>query len=551
MQLKASIYVVFYLCLFVNPLMVQESRAQESRAQVSSTSLSEAVKKVTWSEGIDHDFESALKQEQASLVGSQITELGIVQSQTKLTQVLRAQGFLIGQVVVTASDRELLRKTGTLNFTIFPGKVGQIEIKNASSVDTGWVDSVVTHNLCPEGLGDSCVLRKANFERMTQLLQDTVGLQTGALEFSPEGMPIGQSKLTVTTTAKHAQIKGSVGFDNQGFRSSGPYRTGASLSANNLLGVGDVLGLSAFVSNQGAVSGAIDFSGPLSVNGLRWQTTLSRSQFYVPNNSNGFGNAASIGVAYPLVRGLDSNWTASLNAVAVESKASLANGLGDISNKNLVSGQITLDGNSGDRSIALGQNSWYVRTALTAGNVKDSVSGGNNPALGSYTKLAFQGVGKVVLSDEHSIYGVLNVRGQFANTNLDPYEKMLIGGYSGVRAYSMEQGSFNQGTITTAELRQSFNTDWGQFTPVAFVDYANGWINHATYSNWQTNSGYPNPNLANHMVLADAGLGVDWNGFDGLVLSAAWARRLPFSPAALNNAGNANSQYWFIGQYRF
>jgi hemolysin activation/secretion protein len=141
------------------------------------------------------------------------------------------------------------------------------------------------------------------------------------------------------------------------------------------------------------------------------------------------------------------------------------------------------------------------------------------------------------------------VRGQAASTNLDAYERMMIGGYSALRAYSVEQGSINQGTISSLELRKAFNTEYGQFVPVIFADYANGWIVHGPDSNWQNSTGYTNPNLTNHMVASDAGLGLDWNYFNQYSLSVSWARRLPMSPAG--TYGNGNSQFWFVAQARF
>lgn len=493
-------------------------------------------------------FESSI---QPSILGQTLSDSDLARLQVDLTTKLRAEGYLISQVIVTADDRNLFAKTGELNLTVFPGKVGSILIKNTSHVDSDWIYEVAKNSLCPEGLGDACVLTKVKFERMTQLLQDTTGLQIDVVDLDPNGAQIGQTKITITTLPKDGRFKGTVGIDNQGFSSTGKYRLGIGASGNNLFGVGDVYSLDLFDTNKGSVTGAVTVSGPLNTDGLRWQSTISRSQFYVPEvNSSGFGNSASVGISHPVVRGLDVNWVAGLNAVGVITNSET---LGyNVTNKTLKSGQLTLDGNSGDRSILLGQSSWYVHSALTAGTVSDIAATTNMAnALGSYTKFAFQGVGKLVLSDEHSIYSTLNIRGQAANKNLDPYEKLLIGGYTGVRAYSPEQGSFNGGTITTVDLRKAINTEWGQFTPSVFVDYANGWINHATWQDWQGNSGYTNSSLSNHMVLSDVGLGVDWNGFYGFTMSASWAKRLPLSPAAINNTGNANSQFWFLVQSRF
>ena len=535
----------------------QLSQLPKPSAAVSILSVSpevdsRLVNMVSWDKSVNPVVNEFMDKVQASLHNQKITSAQITQTEAELTKKLRDQGFLIGQIVVSSQDRIAFAKSGNLHFSIFLGKIGKIVIKDSSAVDDGWVQIVVDQNLCPNGVGNNCVLTKENFERMTQLLYDTVGLQTGGLEFSAQGMPVGQTQLTVTTLAKDAQIKGSVGADNQGFSSTGQYRLATSLSVNNLFGVGDVLGVNLNVSNQGSVSGAIDISGPLAANGLRWQGSVSRSQFSLPsyNNTSGFGNALSLGVAYPILRGLDQNWTTGLNAVLVAT-SSVTGGY-STADKTLQSAQVTLDGNSGDRSILLGQNTWFFRSSLTVGQVMDDANSLSSPyyeTVGGYTKLAFQGVGKLILSDAHSIYTVLNIRGQAANTNLDAYERMMIGGYSGLRAYSVEQGSINQGTISSLELRKAFNTEYGQFVPVIFADYANGWVTHGPDIGWQAATGYSNLNLTNHIVASDAGVGLDWNFFNKYSLSVSWAKRLPMSPAG--TYGNGNSQFWFVAQARF
>ena len=556
---QAAKFVAARLCWWVRlwPILAAGAFAQPT-APLQSEAQAPTVTKLSWkiqtdkrAMVTDSEVNALFEQVRPDLLGQRIANEQLNQTEALLTLKLRTQGYLIGQVVASVQDRLSFEKTGELNFRVFLGNLAQLEIKNASATDDAWVAAVVTKNLCPDGVGDACVLTKTKLERTTQLLQDIVGLYIGALEFNADDMPIGQTKLRVTTVAKDAQIKGSVGLDNQGASSTGQYRLGATLSASNLFGVGDVLALNAFTSSQGALSGGLDASGPLSPNGLRWQSSLSRSQFTLPSiHSTGFGNSASVGLAYPFVRSLDVNWAASLNAVGVMSKSETAQVV--TSQKTLTSAQLAIDGNSGDRSIALGQNTWFVHSALTLGHVKDSANTrASNQPLGAYAKWAYQAYGKLILSQERNLYATLNVRGQVANTNLDPYEKLAIGGYAGVRSYRPEQGSLNQGTIATAELRQSINTKWGQFTPIALLDYGNGWINHSTYANWQLNSGYADSGLSNHMVLADAGLGLDWNGFHGLTLSAIWARRWPHSPAAINTSGNKSSQFWFVVQTHF
>lgn len=516
-----------------------------------SDSSKTRVKSVAWANFQDTRLNFILESKKLAVIGREVDDLQLSQMTEQATSELRGEGFLVGQVVLSGKNKQLFLNTGDLYLTVFLGAVGKISVINSSAVDASWIESVANNSLCPDGLGDACILTKAKFERMTQLLQDIAGVQLEGLNFSPDGMLVGQTQLVIVVRSKDSRVKGSVGVDNQGFTSTGVYRMGATASVSNLFSVGDIFSFNGFVSNGGSVSGSLDLSGPFNADGFRWQASLARSQFFVPNvSSSGFGNSLSVGASYPLVRGLDSNVTIGLNVVDVMTYSEVAQVA--TSNKTLQAGQLYLDANSGDRSIYLGQNSWAFRPGLVVGQVADvaAVQGSSQP-LGSYTKLSFQGFGKYILSGGGNLYTSLNLRGQAANTNIDPYEKMAIGGFSGMRAYSLNEGSFNQGSITSVGLHNIIHTPWGRFTPHVFIDYANGWINHSTYSDWQVNSGYSNSQLSNHMVLSDAGLGVDWSVYKDLSLSALWARRLPLSPSGLSSTGNTNSQFWFLLQAFF
>jgi len=509
------------------------------------------VSRISWSSNLPTELAPAFERERLVLLNKPIDSEQISRSEAALTKEVRSHGFLIGQAIVSTKNRELFWESGYLEFTVLLGNIGQIEIKNTSSVNTDWIDALATHALCPDGLGESCVLTSTNLERMTQLVFDVAGLQMGALEFSANGVPIGQTKIIITTIANGKELNSSLVTSNQGFSASGRYQLGGATSLTNLLGIGDIVGLSGSVSNQGSFSGGINASGPLSSNGLRWQSALIRSQYSVPTVSSvGLGDSFNMGVAYPIVRGLSSNWTAGLSALEALTSAQT---LGVVtSNKTIQSGQILLDGNSGDRSVALGPNSWYVHSTFSAGQVNDSaVLPSSTQPYGSYKKATLHLADKFVLDDMHNVYATFSISGQVANSNLDPFEKLAVGGSSGMRAYSPAQASFNQGTLSTVDLRQVINSEWGQFSPVFFIDYANGWINHATSANWQINQGYSNSNLPNHMALSDAGLGLEWADLHGFVLSITWATRLPITPANLNTANSGNSQVWLLAKSLF
>lgn len=458
--------------------------------------------------------------------------------------------FPIGQVVLTEDDLRKFEETGHLALVVFPGEVGAILVNNQSSVNSDWIESTVRKALCSGGV--DCVITKSDFERMTQLLSDVENLQIKSIEFSDQGVGIGQTKLILNVSSKKSSDFGvSVGVDNLGFSSTGNIRTGITVSSANLLPVngGDSFSLSAYTTNQSAFTGLLSYKLPLDASGIQALGDLSRSQFYTTSVSTaGFANAGSLGILYPFIRGLDANLSSSLKGYIVDTTSTTAGivGIG----KTISLGQMNLDGNSGDRSLLLGEDAWSLHANINIGHVNYGVGQtppGSNP---SYAKFAYQGMARKLLFPEEYVALTLNLKGQTGSTNLDPYEKMLIGGYSGVRAYSLESGSFNAGQITSLEMRKSFYSDLGRLDVLTFIDYGFGSIMKSTNgTNWLINNGYTNPNLSNNLNLAGYGLGVDLFENHGFLISTSWSKKMAFSPQII--PGSSNQNFWFVLQWKY
>ncbi len=64
----------------------------------------------------------------------------------------------------------------------------------------------------------------------------------------------------------------------------------------------------------------------------------------------------------------------------------------------------------------------------------------------------------------------LTLSGQWANTNLDPSQKMIAGGPYTVRAYEMSAVTGDTGVQASAEWRHDLRAWHGQWQAVAFLD---------------------------------------------------------------------------------
>ena len=118
------------------------------------------INEVRWNKQTDPLVNELLERTRLDLLRRNFTDAQIFEIQARLTRDLRQQGFLIGQIVISAKDRLVFEKTGELYFTIFLGNIGQIVVKNTSAVNTAWVEVVADNTLCPDGVGNNCVVTK-------------------------------------------------------------------------------------------------------------------------------------------------------------------------------------------------------------------------------------------------------------------------------------------------------------------------------------------------------------------------------------------------------
>jgi hemolysin activation/secretion protein len=387
---------------------------------------------------------------------------------------------------------------------------------------------------------------------MYLLLQDLPGVKVMPVTLGGAGVGVGQTALEVTTLQSTPPVEAAFSADNYGIPATGSARFGSSVSANNLLHFGDTLEAGVLTTSKHQLSGHVGASAPLGNLGWRVQGSFTHSLYSVSSvDSSGTADTGTLGLAYPLVRALDQNWTFAMDGVDTTSSQKVA-GIQAFAPRHLYSVRFTLSTDAGDRSMQLGESYWTALLALTHGRVAQSLdSADTTGVLGVYDKLAMSAVGKLNLGST-GWYGVLIMHGQLADRNLDYSEKLSIGGQGGVRAYRADEGSLDEGIVVSAELRRLFHLPNGdQLSPGIFVDYANGVINHSPYGGWQTSSGYVDPNLSNHRSVAALGVGVDWQSHLGVSASLSWATRMPGSKDSINYPGSARNRVLLSLSYRF
>ncbi|WP_345817775.1 ShlB/FhaC/HecB family hemolysin secretion/activation protein (plasmid) [Paraburkholderia sp. PREW-6R] len=468
---------------------------------------------------------------------------------TRLTEVLHAGGYPIGQVLVTAEDARRAEQSHVLQFTVYLGQIGRLDVDNSSRVKEARLKRTLEHALCDKGrgIGEGCVLESSRLERATQLVQDIPGVTLGgAPALDSQGVGTGQTHMTVQTVPVGQAVSYDAIADNQGTDATGLLRLGATVSANNILGEGDSYSAALYTTNKHMWSGTLGASGPIGYSGLRWSLAAGRALYSINSDVQvkAVADTVSTGLVYPFVRGLDANVYGAFDLLDTHTKTSYPDFGFDVQT-HLYASRLTFSGNNGDRAQQLGLSQWQGSVALTVGDQSNDDAQDVGPQrAGRYAKLSADLMRRQNLTSSTNLFAVANVRGQLASKNLDYSEMLSLGGLNGVRAYRADEGSVDQGVIASLDLRWRWVLPkGGQILPGPFVDFALGQLNRDPWPGWQ--AGYPTvSNVTNRRVLAGYGLAIDWVSTNGFTTSVAWARRFPFAQDSWVAPGSARSRFW-------
>ena len=286
--------------------------------------------------------------------------------------------------------------------------------------------------------------------------------------------------------------------------------------------------------------GRISYETPVGYRGLRIGGGLARVQYelggpFAALEPTGTGNVADLSFSYPLIRQratnlflrgtLDSkDLTDRFEAVGFETRKRISGvGVG-----------MSLE----HRDKLLGGGYTSANGLLYSGtlNIKDALSKSFDAppfgydTQGGFTKFTLQVARLQYLAPKFSLF--LGTGMQRASKNLDPYEKLSLGGPKAVRAYATGEVLADDGWLGTLELRYAATQ---AATVFGFYDAARGDFFHD-----------PRPfDLVRSRSLRGYGLGVNWSkpGKVTMNLTVAWRQTGP----GLTDGGDRNPRlFWSI-----
>jgi hemolysin activation/secretion protein len=433
----------------------------------------------------------------ADAEGQNLTLAQLNKVASRITDYYHAHGFQLVRAIIPAQTID----KGVVHFQIVLADYGKISLDNQSRVK----DSLLKATLAPLQSGQ--VIGQVELDHSLLLLSDIPSVTVTAV-LKP-GEAVGSSDLLVNASPGPV-VSGNVALDNYGNRYTGRARLGGTVNFINPLHHGDVLSLSGLSSGADLNYGRFSYETLVNGQGSRVGGALSALDYtlgapLVALNAHGTAQTQSFWLRHPLVRSRDVNVYAQIQYDGLQLRDHI-DAAAIRTDRSLRSGTLSLNGDARDAFLTGGINIWNL--GLTAGHLGfDDASAQLNDAAtartqGGYSKWNAGIVHLENLGPKDGLY--LAASGQWAISNLDASQKMIVGGPYTVRAYDTGALSGDSGYLLSAEYRRDLGALWyGQWMAVAFADRAQVLVNRNT---WTTGE--------NRVALSGVGVGFNWAGPD-------------------------------------
>ena len=440
------------------------------------------------------------------------TELSLTELRdmaAKITAYYATQGYFAARAYLPAQQIA----DNTVTIAVSEGQYGQVILRNQSRLSDQQAYRLL------DGLKTGDPITKDPLESRLLLLSDTPGVEVKSTLVP--GTEPGTSNLLVDVTPGRL-VTGSIDADNAGNRYTGEYRLGATVNLNNPLGLGDVFSLRAITSGPGLKYGRASYQVPfgkatVGVAYSRLEYVLGKE--FAALGANGDVTVATLYGNYALVRSRDTNLYAGLNYddKTFQDRVTAFSSVTD-RKINVLTGSVYGNhrdnfGGGGVNSFSLGLSAGTLNIQTPAARIADAISARTQ---GSYGKLAFTASRLQQLTDNLSFFAGFS--GQGASKNLDPSEKMSLGGMDGVRAYPQGEGFGDQGYLANLEARlllPKAESLPGRIHLIGFVDAGSVTINKNPWAGG-----------LNQRNLAAYGVGLTWTEPGNFLVRMYYARKL-------------------------
>lgn len=392
--------------------------------------------------------------------GKALDMRGLTELANTVGQAYREAGFIFAQAYLPPQDLA----TGKLQINVVEGQYGAVRTLGKDGLDQQGQPFLAY------GLKAGDVIQNQQLERTLLIMDDLPGIKVQPV-LRP-GTAQGTADLLVNVNRDETEESGSIGLDNIGPRSTGEYRLRGTAHLNNKLRFGDKISLSGLVTDKNMWLGSVDYDTPLGYSGLRGTVGLAHSSYQLGGDfaslgAHGIADTFSLGLSHPVIRSQASNLYLSLGLQHKELKD-----IYDASSttRHKRSNATLMGARFDNRDRFGGGGITYGSVTLALGRLTLDANAAASDAVtaqtyGSYTKLNLDIARIQSLPARFSLYGRFS--GQWANQNLDASEKFNLGGFYGVRAHPLGEGTGDKGYLWQAEVRYAVDE---ALTPFAFYD---------------------------------------------------------------------------------
>lgn len=452
--------------------------------------------------------ETELQAIAAPYIGKSVTFADLEELAARVNRRYQERGFAMTRAYVPVQEVV----DGRVKIAVSEATLGNIDIQIAEGAPIQRERVANTLALLEPGKP----LNGRQYERAMLLLSDLPGIRPQSTMSA--GVQSGTTDLAVEI-GKVDPLKFAVELDNFGTQSSGRHRLTGTMRWASPTGRGDNIDARLMVAEgMHTAFGRLGYETPVGYSGLRVGGGIARVQYelggpFAALEPTGTGNVVDVSFSYPLVRqramnlffrGIadQKNLTDRFEAVDYETRKRIRGaGLG-----------LALERR--DRFAGGGYTSGAAM--LYHGNLAlrdefstefDQPPYGYETA-GGFNKFTLQAARLQYLAPKLSLF--LGAGLQRASKNLDPYEKLSLGGPKAVRAYPVGEVLVDDGWVANVELRYGFTPE---LTGLLFYDAADGDFFHD-----------PHAGDINSRALRGHGLGVNWTrpGNLSVNLSLAW-----------------------------
>lgn len=441
-------------------------------------------------------------------VGQSVSLAELRERIKRISDYYHAHGYLAAYAYL---PEQTISENGEVEVQVLEGYLGEIRLHNQSRLS----DAAAAGRIPKMKPGN--LLQQAPLERSALLTGDIPGV-AAQTALNP-GKDPGFTDVDITLTDKPL-IALQLSADNQGNRYTGDgNRLSLHPEISNLTGYGDKLIANLLSGGFGMKYSQLQYQLPSYWTGdgrvgfEYGEVAYRLGREFLASRSQGTTRTSGLYGSYPLRRSDAVNLSLEVRHQEKMVRDEVLS-VSDINERKSYSQTVGVSGDWRDSGINLWNIAYTTGRLDFAYQIHKALDAGSAKTYGHYSKYNWGYTRLQIIPGSDNASLMFSLSGQVnPGRNLDPSEKMVLGGMHGVRAYPSNEGMSDSAILTTLELRYQLTP---QLQGVVFYDYGNG-----------VQNSYPWPAVAsaNKTEIGGAGVGLKFDLFGSGYLEAQGAWR--------------------------